>query len=413
MSITSPKVSSALHQPLHVLSSLSSTNPSQDWVSPLDNATRDFQAPFPAINLPRELRNKIYRELLVPEKIRDPKDQVPKYNLEPAILRVNRQINAEAAIVLYRENCWILFEIHSAEVADKVLNREACRIFTANLDNFLALPALKVRIQGLVDNTDERVYVHHCDFNRFFEGVVSVATRNPFDLTHEIGGWAPFDFELDIYGCKRGEEEDLLDLFQEVRGVSRASVKGTAVLSSGRKLATLMTKTIERVDEVFERAKVYQARGDGRAAALEFREAKDAYGRGCKYLQSVRIAVRKLQGDIAANKRRFEYKYLSMWFSGALCNFKLGIPRRSDPDELIYHYDSTYKREGLYAQIIEILDRRKVGEAMETVLSDLNRRRVDQQSNREIEHVEAQLHTLFELMSSVPERVSNDTRACL
>lgn len=70
------------------LSYVRNLNVSQDS-KPLARASMStHQTPSSTINLPRELRDKIYRELLVPKKIRDPTEDMPRYALEPAILQL-------------------------------------------------------------------------------------------------------------------------------------------------------------------------------------------------------------------------------------------------------------------------------------------------------------------------------------
>ena len=60
---------------------------------------------FRLLDLPRELRVMIFRELLTPEistLVRT------SFDLTPAILRVNKQFQAEVSSILYRGNCWVL-----------------------------------------------------------------------------------------------------------------------------------------------------------------------------------------------------------------------------------------------------------------------------------------------------------------
>ena len=72
------------------------------------------QDPLPAsfLGLPRELRDKVYRELLLQDLVWE---EIPKtfpldedknhYNFQLSILSVNKQIHEEASQVMYRENC--------------------------------------------------------------------------------------------------------------------------------------------------------------------------------------------------------------------------------------------------------------------------------------------------------------------
>ena len=69
---------------------------------------------FPFLQLPREIRDHIYRELLCSDKIYKPATDAGiarRYEYQVAILQCNRQINNEATPVLYNENCFILFSL--------------------------------------------------------------------------------------------------------------------------------------------------------------------------------------------------------------------------------------------------------------------------------------------------------------
>ena len=63
---------------------------------------------FQFLSLPRELRDAVYRKLLLP----DYADHLCGYKIEPAILGVNRKINQEASKVLYHETKWIIFTMN-------------------------------------------------------------------------------------------------------------------------------------------------------------------------------------------------------------------------------------------------------------------------------------------------------------
>ncbi|KAJ9635226.1 hypothetical protein H2201_003240 [Coniosporium apollinis] len=72
---------------------------------PLLPAQEDIKVPKPAnllMRLPGELRNEIYRLVLVKKKtLRVTKDSIPK---QPQLTRVSRQIRKEAISIFYREN---------------------------------------------------------------------------------------------------------------------------------------------------------------------------------------------------------------------------------------------------------------------------------------------------------------------
>ncbi len=75
---------------------------------------RKPQKPFRFFDLPRELRDKIYRELLCSGKVHEPVNSLSiarRYRYQVSILRCNRQANIEATPIFYGENLFILFEL--------------------------------------------------------------------------------------------------------------------------------------------------------------------------------------------------------------------------------------------------------------------------------------------------------------
>lgn len=67
-----------------------------------ENTTAVEQKPFPFLSLPGEIRNLIYRHALVSPKTYTVKLQF--FPLDTALLRVNKQVYAEASDIFYHEN---------------------------------------------------------------------------------------------------------------------------------------------------------------------------------------------------------------------------------------------------------------------------------------------------------------------
>lgn len=67
-----------------------------------ENTTAVEQKPFPFLSLPGEIRNLIYRHALVSPKTYTVKLQF--FPTDTALLRVNKQIYAEASAIFYHEN---------------------------------------------------------------------------------------------------------------------------------------------------------------------------------------------------------------------------------------------------------------------------------------------------------------------
>ena len=74
--------------------------------------TYDRLEAFPFFDLPRELRENVYREPLLVDRFRlevsHSTECVPgPLNIDLAILRVSKEVYNEALPILYNENCWI------------------------------------------------------------------------------------------------------------------------------------------------------------------------------------------------------------------------------------------------------------------------------------------------------------------
>ena len=69
-----------------------------------------IRLPFRFMDLPRELRNIVYRELLFPRMVRGNRPEGGKrfYAIHPTILRVSKQTYRESSRVLYEETKWVL-----------------------------------------------------------------------------------------------------------------------------------------------------------------------------------------------------------------------------------------------------------------------------------------------------------------
>ena len=96
------------------------------------------------LNLPPELRDKVYGELLLVDTLRlrviNESCEPGPLGLETAILCVNRQIHEEASSVLYQENCWIRLKSTELESDRRYWSSYALRNPEA-LDPRLALSA--------------------------------------------------------------------------------------------------------------------------------------------------------------------------------------------------------------------------------------------------------------------------------
>lgn len=115
---------------------------------------QDIDRPSPPfLGLPQELWEEIYRELLSENLVYG----FPKYllKLQPAILRVNKQINEEAYPILYDENCWVVLEMNCEPSYIRKLRVEYCPLISPtheHLEKFPRKTFLHVKLKKVVPN---------------------------------------------------------------------------------------------------------------------------------------------------------------------------------------------------------------------------------------------------------------------
>lgn len=199
----------------------------------MPSSASDAEDSFPLMRLPRELRDQIYRELLVSkEKEPNTEENVARCTLEPAILRCSKQVHEEAYRVLYEENVWIRFTLDAALLQQLDLSEE-CHVFTTNLESFPGPLALNVTMKP-TNNTPQEVrlsenILHQSDLTLF---LCNMYTEFPENL-------ADYHVRLHIdetFHKHNNDEERLLDDFRDMQGFGKASVTGTASLSTGQEL---------------------------------------------------------------------------------------------------------------------------------------------------------------------------------
>lgn len=275
------------------------------------------------IYLPRELRDQIYRELLVPEKNRNSRRSLPSYTLYPEILHVNKQTHQEASEILYGENICILFHMCLRDLEFGYSKaRDDVHIFSGGLNYFPGQIAMYVDLtQWQVchfGSPRAKILVGLCDLQRFFD--VDLHDLNP----------TLCDLNVEVYEQRYQEQESLLDFFHRLRGIRKAWITGTILPSTGHELATLLTTPERHVDEIIERANVVQSRGKQKVNFGRFTEARNLFDHGFHYNRH-RYNLRgpssggaaELEGRNEDSNTRLTYQSLSFWFDRALCNLRL------------------------------------------------------------------------------------------
>ncbi|MCJ1458720.1 Acidic leucine-rich nuclear phosphoprotein 32 member B [Mycoblastus sanguinarius] len=113
----------------------------------------------PLLRLPRELRDRIYQNLLSTEYAKTPKDAQAgcrsgasryNWNLDPTILRANRQIHQEAKEILGRDNDFVVIERAAKELEQTERDRreEDVGIMVFNVTIWPGKPSKEVFVPG-------------------------------------------------------------------------------------------------------------------------------------------------------------------------------------------------------------------------------------------------------------------------
>ncbi|KAL8751005.1 MAG: hypothetical protein Q9184_006216, partial [Pyrenodesmia sp. 2 TL-2023] len=252
-------------------------------------------SPFSFLDLPREIRDKIYRELLCSHKVSEPMDELDvlqRYRFQVAILRCSRQTNFEAGAVLFNENCFILMEINTRELSKRfdphpilqntILRHSAVKhewppsqLSVGRLRPD-ALTALRQRVAAniRIDNITE---LHDMESDRF------VVTPTELLMTTQLlslparcqqgGAWPYMLMEFGLWNCflrinlphrHRVHKETIIDGLLGLGGltnINRVEVQGLAQTDEVR-LSPLMRTSTYNFDECIARASVMEARGD-------------------------------------------------------------------------------------------------------------------------------------------------------
>lgn len=247
------------------------TLPTRNWSS--DHGTKNDVRCFRLLDLPLELRDRIYRELLSTEKARIKGRQ--GFSLTPAILRANKQLHAETSTILYKENTWVLLRLsfwdaglkaHEGEISDLNSRQVAMfpgsfvleiRLLTGIYDHFTyrAVPLPHFHLICLCLMSNHQLGLMNCDL--FF---------------HISGNW-----QIQL-------QQTLFDSLAIMRGVSSVAIQGILLPYSRRsELVSLMKSSIMHMDELFSRSRMLRDQGDHESSLGHLDVAAQLYWGGAYY----------------------------------------------------------------------------------------------------------------------------------
>ncbi|CAD6593175.1 MAG: hypothetical protein ASARMPREDX12_006920 [Alectoria sarmentosa] len=236
--------------------------------------------PFRILSLPREIRDQIYRELLLlADKF--PVTKTSSYALEPAILRVNSQMHKECTRILYEENTWILITTNWVNLVRLYLEANHPIVShspAGHLDAFIRKPALQVDLRDphfSPQSAQSSMLMIAHDVHSVFRSLTW--EHDPMQVRFSVR----FDPRL---STKPEVRETLLLSLRDLRGVGMTTVSGIET-TTANELATLMMTPMKRMDELFERVDAHKMRGDRQLALGHFVNAERIYYSGVMYLR--------------------------------------------------------------------------------------------------------------------------------
>lgn len=320
----------------------------KDWLSEPVSAAESSE-PFRLLDLPRELRDRVYRERLS-------LDKVEKGQQSTALLHVNNQVYLEASAIFYDENMWVMLTFNFRGVASQLLFdfRHTYNI-TYNTTQqgelpFGREPAVRVDVQSqstLRPRMDlfgpghqpSNAYLSQKSAQKYL--ITPLRYAEPlFRSFTKIFAWQELEnFKFTICLFERCEQrqtcpELVMDYLEDIRGIKEAAVSGMSPSASNDRLAHLMLSPIQQVDEIITRSGVYQRRGD-RASDLEhFEKARDIFLWGLQnLLRSEKVlTVRSPDINPANVKKQLLRKKMELVLSYGVLYKREGLGRFSDHD---------------------------------------------------------------------------------
>ena len=242
------------------------------------------------LRLPPELRQKVYRELLGPGK---------PGAFQTSILRVSKGIHDEAVNIFYGENGFIMYHVHR-KVSDQLRpSTQGDRSDFASAFALYPITGADGRIGSEVALNVSIALQHWCSsvpdsrwqdeweryvgfpsgLSGFCKALTSCHIRDSLHLRLSIPSMVEFrtsEGRLDTI---------LLDCFQECRGVGTAEIfaAGGGGLPVETDLSSLMTKPLERFDEILTRGRYYQDRVRQQLAGRNYSAALPTLGRAVDF----------------------------------------------------------------------------------------------------------------------------------
>lgn len=243
-------------------------------------------------SLPLELREEIYKELLLVDMRRVQKD-LCHHHLHLNILRVNKEIHEEASDILYLRNTWVQISMddqvqrHLEYRINDIKHRKGRPKIRLYPVTFSRVAALNIVVNNKGNPNLPR---HTCIISSFAMPQVCRMLTMPLRRTD---GMLSLGLELDSATAPNGavwDQKGLLDCFVETRGLeSLKYTKNVAMLAEVRSKDGLVqlraiALPLDNPAEVMERALTYLKRGRQQVRAKQIYEAITTFEEGACYV---------------------------------------------------------------------------------------------------------------------------------
>ena len=266
------------------------------------------------LDLSRELRDQIYRELLF-----QPIGYAAarrRHKFEIAILRVNKQIHREGSRVLYAENAWAVFEMRWPSSTLNLPTDRGLITTTRDISRYGRLP--------FGGNPSLRVRVQECDF-RYHKTMYYVIAPLEWvgDMTvlfipGDSSQYLEFAVHFHEYQKQESRQRMAIEFMEVIRGVRKAKITGLSSPSLGARLAEHMLTPIKSIDELIDRTSEYIRRAELMLAQGQVFLAEELYNQG--YDNSVWATGSSSIVNVTPTKNRdFSSKLCESLEGGAVC----------------------------------------------------------------------------------------------
>lgn len=301
---------------------------------------------FSFLDLARELRDKIYRELLVPEKVRDPNDPLLGYKLHLAIIAVSKQTKEEAKKILYGENNWVIctvgrFLMECAGAAAYL------RLFTKHLECFPGDYGLRMTISypDIDDgddnddgSNDDGNYLTDYDGTGINKGGGAIIAfcdlQRLLDvLLPDIKPMTNAKINLHLGECKPEERDQIFDILLDIRGFGKASITGAVDTSKARGFSDLVEGRFSKHDDALARVDIFEGRAWDAFVQRDFWEARSIYQHALEFLQRTPFP------EPLCTEMQLRENYL--WMLCNICSIRLSVePATSELNDYQHVFDA-------------------------------------------------------------------------